>query len=292
MDNARLPLHFITPRRIPNTGRVTPGTGTCPETLDSMGMSTGLQLNHRGFMQEVMNGIVDSVKLGSTEIWRYINTTMDMHPMHIHLVAFNILDKTPFDVNHYKLTGQVVFTGPAEPPVANEQGWKDEVMSPPGYVSRVIAKYTRLGKDVTHCHILEHEENDMMQGFVVVPHWRPCGTQDAADVPIASGFAQNTPELFRDHMSISFSLPVRQDVRLAVYDVLGREVKTLAKGNLGAGLQTFVWDGTDASGAQVAAGVYYYKLQTSEGTETQRATAEIVPPSHARIQIQVARKTA
>jgi hypothetical protein len=61
-----------------------------------------------------------------------------------------------------------MFTGPAVPPLPEEAGWKDTAQMPPGYVTRVIAKFDIKDKYVWHCHILEHEEHDMMRPFEVI----------------------------------------------------------------------------------------------------------------------------
>jgi len=112
---------------------------------------------------------------GSTEIWRIINRTDDAHPMHVHLVQFQVLDRQPFDVQRKAL----VVTGPAVPPPDNERfGLKDTVQSFPGQVLRLLIKFdlptgTHVRKNETlpyafHCHILEHEENEMMRPYDVV----------------------------------------------------------------------------------------------------------------------------
>jgi spore coat protein A, manganese oxidase len=108
-------------------------------------------------------------KLGTTEVWRFINTTGDTHPMHLHLVQFQVLDRQSFDVNGYLDTGTLTLLGNPRPPNANERGWKDTVRVNPGEVVRIIAPFDHLGNYPVHCHILEHEENEMMRPFEVVP---------------------------------------------------------------------------------------------------------------------------
>jgi len=109
-------------------------------------------------------------KLGTTEIWRFVNTTGDTHPMHLHLVQFQVLDRQPFDVEHFEATGEIMFTGPAVLAQNNEMGWKDTVRTNPGEVTRIIARFEDYtGQYVYHCHILEHEDNSMMRPFEVVP---------------------------------------------------------------------------------------------------------------------------
>jgi spore coat protein A, manganese oxidase len=123
--------------------------------------------------------ITETPQLGSTEIWRFINTTDDNHPIHVHLVDFQILDRRPFDVDLYNDTGAIAFTGPAVRPEPGEAAWKDVVRCPPGEVTRIIMSFGDFaGRYVWHCHILEHEDNEMMRPFEVVgtrPVGRPHG---------------------------------------------------------------------------------------------------------------------
>ena len=113
--------------------------------------------------------ITEKPKLNSTEIWSFINPTDDSHPMHLHLVRFQVLDRRPFDDLTYKTTGQLRFTGPAEPPEAYEAGWKDTARAHSLMLTRFIIRFEGFpGKYVYHCHILEHEDNEMMRPYEVV----------------------------------------------------------------------------------------------------------------------------
>lgn len=108
--------------------------------------------------------------LNTIEIWNLVNTTGDGHPIHIHLIRFQITGRTPFDVDQYVATGELIFTGPTMPPDPNEVGWKDTVRVVPGLVTQVIAMFEGFsGQYVWHCHILEHEDQEMMRPFVVLP---------------------------------------------------------------------------------------------------------------------------
>lgn len=112
--------------------------------------------------------VTENPLLGSVEIWRLINTTPDTHPIHLHLVHFRIINRQRFDVNHYNRTGKLRFTGPPMPPDPNERGLKDTVRANPGEVTRIIARFGPFtGKYVWHCHILEHEDHEMMRPLVV-----------------------------------------------------------------------------------------------------------------------------
>jgi len=108
--------------------------------------------------------------LGSTEIWEFINTTDDTHPIHLHLVRFQILERQPFDVPAFVYDKKLVFTAPPVPPDENEAGWKDTVRASPGAVTRIIVRFEGFaGRYVWHCHILEHEDNEMMRPYEIVP---------------------------------------------------------------------------------------------------------------------------
>ena len=123
--------------------------------------------------------ITEDPKAGSTEIWSFANTTGDVHPMHLHLVQFQVLNRQPFDRKTYVQTGKLVFTGIPMPPESNERpAWKDTIKTYAGYVTRVIARFdlpagtvARPGDEfryVWHCHVLEHEDNEMMRPYKIV----------------------------------------------------------------------------------------------------------------------------
>jgi len=120
---------------------------------------------------------------GDTEIWRFINLTEDSHPVHLHLVMFQVLDRIPFDKEEYEeaqedyLEGERATppdpmdyaTGPAEPRNSWEAGWKDTVIARPDEITRIIALFDLPGLYVWHCHILEHEDNERMRPYRVLP---------------------------------------------------------------------------------------------------------------------------
>ncbi len=123
--------------------------------------------------------ITEDPKAGSTEIWSFANATGDVHPIHTHLVKFQVLNRQPFDTKIYAQTGKVVFTGIPMAPESNERpAWKDTIKTYAGYVTRVIQKFdlppgtiATPGQEfryVWHCHVLEHEDNEMMRPYKVV----------------------------------------------------------------------------------------------------------------------------
>jgi spore coat protein A len=129
----------------------------------------------------------ETAKVGTVEDWVYINMTEDTHPMHVHLVTFQVVGRTPFDVGAYQaayggpngVPGGIdptpFATGPMEPPAHEERGFKDTVKANPGYFTRIRARFELPDgvmapqSYVHHCHIVEHEDNDMMRPFTVVP---------------------------------------------------------------------------------------------------------------------------
>ncbi|MBM7713953.1 spore coat protein A [Bacillus thermophilus] len=106
---------------------------------------------------------------GSTEVWKFINLTDFPHPMHIHLVFFKILHRRPFDLERFQEDGSIVYTGPEVEPEPYERGWKDTVNAAPGMVTSIIMEFKEFTGDyVWHCHILEHEDYDMMRPMKIV----------------------------------------------------------------------------------------------------------------------------
>jgi spore coat protein A, manganese oxidase len=113
--------------------------------------------------------ISENPKLGTTEIWCFINLTPDTHPIHIHLVDFQILDRRMFDVDKYNKEKIIDYQGPSMPPEPQERGRKDTVRANPNEVTRIIMHFgPYYGLYVWHCHMLEHEDYEMMRPYMVI----------------------------------------------------------------------------------------------------------------------------
>jgi spore coat protein A len=172
------------------------------EVHDAHGDPTMVLMNNRAFMDPSGTTTVTSNTL---EQWEFINTTVDAHPMHLHFAQFQVLDRQSFEVAGYSIAAGYVeadgetSTGPGagifpppsvdtflvrgsrRAPDANELGWKDTIVCPPGQVTRIRVPFgpdavpgrpmaigkAHTGRYVSHCHILEHEENDMMMRYVI-----------------------------------------------------------------------------------------------------------------------------
>lgn len=113
--------------------------------------------------------VTEQPQFGTTEIWELVNLTEDSHPIHLHLVRFQILERQPFNADLYRLRGTLRFGGPPEPPLPQDAGWKDTVRVDPNFITRIIVKFDGYkGRYLWHCHILEHAANEMMRPFEIV----------------------------------------------------------------------------------------------------------------------------
>jgi len=160
-----------------------------------------------GPLEAVLNGnpwhvgVSEMPVVGTTEEWRIVDLTMDTHPIHLHLVQFQVVARIPIDAMAYQMDWEMMngvpplhmtpmelaiepyITGPAIPAPPYEQGWKDTVKMSPGQVTIIRARWapidgvsTEYPFDATvgpgyvwHCHILEHEDNEMMRPYIVLP---------------------------------------------------------------------------------------------------------------------------
>jgi FtsP/CotA-like multicopper oxidase with cupredoxin domain len=125
--------------------------------------------------------VTENPAVGSTELWEIYNTTEDAHPIHIHELAFEVVDRQPIDVIPAEeefaaatddLPSVVVSIPPdssPRPPEEGELGVKDTVISYPGEVTRLRASFLTAGQYVWHCHIVEHEDNEMMRPLRIGP---------------------------------------------------------------------------------------------------------------------------
>jgi len=113
--------------------------------------------------------VTENPKLGSTEIWSLANFTDDTHPIHLHLVRFQILDRRTFQPVDYYSQGKITYIDKTQAPAPHELGWKDTVQAYPQMVTRIIVPFEGFaGRYVWHCHILEHEDNEMMRPYDVI----------------------------------------------------------------------------------------------------------------------------
>ena len=107
--------------------------------------------------------ITEAPLVNSTEVWEIFNTTMDAHPIHLHLVRVQVVDRQAID-----MMTLAPIAGTVTAPLPNEMGYKDTVVAFPGQVTRIKATFDIAGLYVWHCHIVEHEDNEMMRPYTVI----------------------------------------------------------------------------------------------------------------------------
>jgi len=196
-DNSVLPTSMVPVPQLPFPGESVSATRSLIliEYDTDAGPVTGL-LNNAAYD----NTISENPVLGSTEIWELINLTEDAHPIHLHLVQFQIFNRQEFDADKYLADYQTANpdmspgSGPGtvldptpyfeDDPflvTPQEAGWKDTVKAYPEVITRLIVRFApRDGTDfafdataapnyIWHCHILEHEDNEMMRPYQVLP---------------------------------------------------------------------------------------------------------------------------
>lgn len=155
------------------------------ELYDPADIPIGAKLgtNDRGPL-DWSDAITENPMVGDVEIWNITNLTVDAHPIHLHLVRFQVVERVPIsDLSFHEAVEKFVregsvgtppdpldfATGEAQPPESWEMGWKDTVIAYPGQITRIIAKFDLEGLYVWHCHLLEHEDNEMMRPYYIGP---------------------------------------------------------------------------------------------------------------------------
>ena len=116
-----------------------------------------------------MDPVTENPAVGATEVWEIYNATGDGHPMHIHEIVFEVVNRQDITVDEDTQMVQVMPGSVPTPPESWETGFKDTVIAYPGQVTRVRAQFVTPGQFVWHCHIVEHEDNEMMRPFRVGP---------------------------------------------------------------------------------------------------------------------------
>ena len=269
---------------------------------------------------------------GTTELWQIINTTEDAHPIHIHLVQFQLVNRQSFDVERFLSDYMNSFTGvnggmagmymggegppflynqpnadgavggnpaissylngPVIPAELNERGWKDTYRVLPGQVTTFSVRFAptdlkigtppeklRYGFDpsqgpgyVWHCHILDHEDNEMMRPYAVIASpFREKESNKNVDMikfiklsyqPIElSGYSllQNYPNPVKNETEIQFMIPSMTHVKLSLFDQTGKIMKVIIDAIAPAG-KNMVQLNTD----NLVPGIYYYQIKTAQ----------------------------
>ncbi|MEI6882866.1 MAG: multicopper oxidase domain-containing protein [Bacteroidota bacterium] len=256
---------------------------------------------------------------GTSEIWQIVNLTMDAHPMHMHLVQFQLVSRQEFNDSLYMMEYNSGFPGyswiagagpphPYNTPNAdgavggnpavssytygplmyaepNEKGWKDTFKCFPDQITTFIVRFCPTDKPVNtppqnllfdfdpslgpgyvwHCHIVDHEDNEMMRPYTVIPSpYRGTG------IPVAGNSAgynleQNHPNPLSGKSTIGYTIPVDQHIRIAIYNSIGIQVKVLTDAHASAGSHLIQFDGSE-----LQEGVYLYRLEAGNYTASKK----------------------
>jgi FtsP/CotA-like multicopper oxidase with cupredoxin domain len=129
--------------------------------LDRLGNTKALEWN---------SAVTENPAPGTVETWEIYNTTADAHPIHVHETVFQVIDRQPLRrISEDELFMPLRLKGRRRRPEPGESGFKDTVTSYPGEVTRIRVKFGSGGQYVWHCHIVEHEDNEMMRPFRIGP---------------------------------------------------------------------------------------------------------------------------
>lgn len=207
--------------------------------------------------------VTENPKLNTTEIWEIYNETMDAHTIHLHMVSMQLIDRQKFSATIDPINGKpdnIKLIGLPRLPAADEMGWKDTYVTLPGEVTRVIAKFGIKGNSAWHCHILSHEDHEMMRPYFI-GNLKDNEEVDNVEVVDASEQLKSrlewmvTPNPFRNHLNVQFRLSEDAKIKLSIFNAEGTLIKSIYNGNRNAGIQQFSVDGSRWNN-----GTYYCEL--------------------------------
>jgi spore coat protein A len=249
--------------------------------------------------------ITELPTLGTTEMWEIVNMTGDTHPIHLHLVQFQLLDRQRINAKRYErafmdanpeipadhyvpVPVDPYLQGKPTPPPANERGWKDTFRMNPGEVTRILVRFAPQDESpsysfdataepgyVWHCHILEHEENDMMRPYRLVAPGAPEIATASVDVATQAagttlGLLAPRPNPTASGAMFHFTLGAPGTVELAIYGATGQRMRQLMDARIDAGEHAISWDGRDDGGRTFASGIYFVTLRANGQTSTRK----------------------
>lgn len=223
--------------------------------------------------------ITENPMLNSTEVWEIHNETVDAHPIHLHLVSMQLVNRQKFKADIDDETGKpkdIRYIGQPKPPAPEEQGWKDTWVMYPGEVTRVIATFDKEGRYAWHCHILSHEDHEMMRPFYVGEmtdehHASVMQKAIAAPLPVEADKARLTvwPNPATQNFMVRFYVPKLGPVSLNIYNAKGELLKQINRGAVNQG-----WQQINIDGSQWAAGTYYCEVLIDRLKQTQKVVLQ------------------
>lgn len=203
--------------------------------LSQSGMGSGM---HRinGLTYD-MNRIDEQIPFNELEEWKFINTTNNFHPMHVHGVLFQV----------YSRNGNTNL-------LPNDKGWKDTVLVNPNETVQVLVKFTDYsGIYLLHCHNLEHEDDGMMLNIQIDA---PTQVEEINSYPANFELYQNYPNPFNPSTTIKYKLDKSENfIRLSIFNNNGELIENLFEGSQPEGIYSFKWNASNYS-----SGTYFCKL--------------------------------
>lgn len=197
--------------------------------------------------------VTENIQQNTTEMWEIYNETVDAHTIHLHQVQMQIVNRQGFSASVDMITGKpenVQLQGVPMAPSPDEWGWKDTYVMYPRQVTRVIANFDLAGLYVWHCHILSHEDHEMMRPFIVNGSngrvLRKIPTDVGTETEQLYGL-QTLPNPFSNTLTIRMNLKQNSPVSLIIYDAKGNTIQQVFSGNKEAGPQQFTIDGSSWS---------------------------------------------
>jgi len=200
----------------------------------------------------------ENVVQNTVEMWEIYNETPDAHPIHLHMVHMQLVNRQKFSAAIDMETGKpfnIRMQGPAQLPTADEAGWKDTYIMYPGEVTRVIATFDLPGMYVWHCHILSHEDHEMMRPYFVHPVNGSVTKKSIDPVEKSPVELSMVPNPFNNNLNIQFYLNQPSTVTVNIYDAKGALVKKLYNSNNDSGYKTLKLNGSNWSN-----GIYFCEI--------------------------------
>jgi spore coat protein A, manganese oxidase len=250
------------------------GTDGFGRVLPSLGIIDSTH-HHNGSLSW-MDHVTEKVHLNDTEIWEIYNSTDDAHPIHLHLVAFQVLSRQGFTatsepkpmhahggdvmgatLHNIQLTGKETVFQPSD------KGLKDTYLIQPGEMVRLKAKFDKVGSYVWHCHILSHEDHDMMHPLVISAQ---SGVHRKSEV-IENELLMIYPNPVQTILNIDLKGYEGQSAQLYLYNALGELVQMQQIDNASTAPLTL-------NVAEMATGTYLLRVE-SDGKPTVRQLIQV-----------------
>jgi spore coat protein A len=216
--------------------------------------------------------ITENPMLDAVEEWEVINFTEDAHPIHLHLVNYQIVNRQKFNKSRYVPgnPASLQLLGKPKFPTADESGWKDTAVMYPGEVTRIRARFDHEGLYLWHCHILSHEDHEMMRPFYV-------GTMPSTLIAQNNSGTFNAniaPNPFSNQTVVKMEAGISGNYKAEIYNIFGQHITTVADAYYEKGIYDLSWNGTGIGNNKVRNGIYFLLIQGVDGNRTYKMLLE------------------